>query len=376
MATILNNQLFLLFLVIGIGYTLGRIRIKEVSFGAAGILIVALVFGHFGYEVPSIVQNIGLACFVTAVGLIAGPTFTQNFKGKARAYVVIGAGIVLSGVAVCLIVIALSDTSVDLALGLLAGALTTTPGLAAGIEATGSDMVSIGYGIAYPFGVISVVLFVQLMPKLLKKDIGAEKNKLSVKEDRQKIAPENLIRFDSYGLFSFSVAIISGYLIGQIKVPLPGGGIFSLGTSGGPLLTGIVIGHFKNISIFDMRIKNSTLATMRELGLAFFLAGAGTHAGKGFVDVLTQRGAVLFFYGAAMALVPLLVGYFIAIKVFKLNILDAMGSICGGMTSTPALGTLITSSRTDDVTSSYAATYPVALALIVICVEAIGGLFR
>ncbi len=375
MSSILSNQLFLLFLVMGIGYALGRIKFKGVNFGAAGILVVALVFGHFGYEIPSIVQNIGLACFVTAVGFIAGPTFIQNFKGKARAYVVIGAGIILSSVVVCLIIIALSGTSVDLALGLLAGALTTTPGLAAGIEATGSDLVSVGYGIAYPFGVISVVLFVQLMPKLLKIDIEAEKRELKAKGNKLwKIVPENLIRFDSYGLFSFSIAIIIGYLIGQIRVPLPGGGTFSLGTSGGPLLAGIILGHFQNISIFDMRIKNSALVTMRELGLAFFLAGAGTKAGKGFIEILLQRGSVLFLYGALMAIVPLFVGYLIATRVFKLNVLDAMGSICGGMTSTPALGTLITSTGTDDVTSSYAATYPVALALIVIAVEFIGGM--
>lgn len=375
MSSFLSNQLFLLFLVMGTGYALGRIKINGINFGAAGILVVALIFGHFGYEIPSIVQNIGLACFVTAVGFIAGPTFIQNFKGKARAYVVIGAGIILSSVVVCLIVIALSGTSVDLALGLLAGALTTTPGLAAGIEATGSDLVSVGYGISYPFGVISVVLFVQLIPKLLKIDIEAEKRELKARGDRQgKIIPENLIRFDSYGLFSFSIAIVLGYLIGQIKVPLPGGGTFSLGTSGGPLLAGIILGHFQNISIFDMRIKNSALVTMRELGLAFFLAGAGTKAGKGFVEILLQRGPMLFLYGALMAIVPLIVGYLIAKKVFKLNVLNAMGSICGGMTSTPALGTLITSTGTDDVTSSYAATYPVALALIVIAVELIGGM--
>ena len=71
---------------------------------------------------------------------------------------------------------------------------------------------------------------------------------------------------------------------------------------------------------------------------------------------------------------PLAVGYLVAKFVFKLNILDALGSICGGMTSTPALGTLISSTGTDDVTSSYAATYPVALALIVIIVELIGGM--
>ena len=82
---------------------------------------------------------------------------------------------------------------------------------------------------------------------------------------------------------------------------------------------------------------------------------------------------MLFVYGALMAIVPLIVGYLLAHKVFRLNTLDSMGSICGGMTSTPALGALISSSGTDDVTNSYAATYPIALALIVIFMELIGS---
>ena len=374
MKQLLSNELILLFLIMSIGYAIGRVSVKGINIGSAGILLVALVFGHFGYEVPSIVQNIGLACFVTSVGFIAGPTFIQNFKGKARAYVVIGASIIGAGVLTCLVIIAVTGMSVDLSLGLLAGALTTTPGLAAGIEATGSPLVSVGYGIAYPFGVVSVVLFVQLLPRLMHIDIEAEKRDLRAKNAKaQKLMPENLIRFDTYGLFSFSIAIILGFLIGQIQVPLPGGGSFSLGTSGGPLLVGLILGHFQNISVFDLRVKNGTLVTMRELGLAFFLSGAGTKAGKGFLEILMERGPILFVYGALMAIVPLAIGLLVARKVCRLNVLDSMGSICGGMTSTPALGTLIASTGTDDVGISYAATYPVALTLIVILIGLIGG---
>ena len=371
---ILTNQLFLLFLITSTGYVVGRVKIRGIGLGSAGILIIALVFGHFGYEVPSIVQNIGLACFVAAVGFNAGPTFVQNCKGKAKNYAVIGTVIVVSGVLTCLAVIVFTDIGPDLSLGLLAGALTTTPGLAAGIEATGSDLVSVGYGIAYPFGVTSVVLFVQALPRLLHVDIEAEKKALKVTlQEERPVMPENLIQFDSYGLFSFSIAIATGFLIGQIRIPVPGGGVFSLGTSGGPLLAGLVLGHFQNVGIFDARVKGGTLVTMRELGLAFFLAGAGTHAGSGFVQILVQRGWVLFLYGALMTSIPLAAGLTVARKVYRMNILDAMGSICGGMTSTPALGTLIDSTGTDDVAHSYAATYPIALALIVILIELIGG---
>lgn len=371
----LSNEIFLLFFIMTLGYAIGRIRVNGISLGAAGILLVALIFGHFGYEADPLVQNIGLASFVAAVGFIAGPTFIHQFKGKAKAYTITGLSIIVSAVFVCVVIIYSVRIPTGLALGLLAGSLTTTPGLAAAIEATGSDLVSVGYGIAYPFGVISVVMFVQVMPRLLHIDMEAEKRDLrAAAGKREKIVPENLIRFDSYGLFSFSVAILLGLMIGKISIPLPGGGNFSLGSSGGPLLAGIVLGYFQNVSIFDMRVRGGTLTAMRELGLAFFLAGAGTRAGKGFIETLTAEGPVLFLYGAIMAVVPIAVGYVVAAKVFKLRILDVLGSICGGMTSTPALGTLISSAGTDDVTGSYAATYPVALAMIVVMMELVGGM--
>ena len=352
-----------------IGYAIGRVRVKGVGLGSAGILLTALVFGHFGYEISSIVQNIGLACFVAAVGMIAGPTFFRNFRGKARSFVLIGTVIIVSGCLTCLLVIRVTDITTDLGLGLLSGALTTTPGLAAAIEATGSDMVSVGYGIAYPFGVISVVLFVQIIPRLLHVDLDAERDELkSMGAGRTRLMPENLIRFDTYGLFSFSLVIVLGFLAGQIKIPFPWGGSFSLGTSGGPLLTGIV--HLAALN-FSRRHRNQLKG--RELGLAFFLVGAGTHAGKGFAEVLSQKGMILFVYGALMAVVPLAVGLAAARKICRLNILESMGAICGGMTSTPALGTLISSTGTDDVAHSYAATYPVALALIVVLAELIGA---
>ncbi|MDO5702347.1 MAG: permease [Lachnospiraceae bacterium] len=373
----LGNEIFLLFLIMTLGYALGRIRVNGISLGAAGILLTALISGHFGYEVEPIVQNMGLVSFVAAVGFIAGPSFVHQFRGNARAYTVTGLSIIASAVLVCVVIIYVTGIPTELVLGLLAGSLTTTPGLAAAIEATGSDLVSVGYGIAYPFGVISVVMFVQVMPRLLHVDMEAEKRYiLAVSGESEKTVPENLIRVDSHGMFSFSVAIILGLLIGKISVPMPGGGSFSLGSSGGPLLAGIALGYIRNIGIFDMRVSGETLTTMRELGLAFFLAGAGTRAGKGFMETLAQEGLSLFLYGAVMAIVPIAVGYFVAVKVFRLRILSALGSICGGMTSTPALGTLISSTGTDDVTGAYAATYPVALAMIVVMMALLGGMVK
>ena len=75
---------------------------------------------------------------------------------------------------------------------------------------------------------------------------------------------------------------------------------------------------------------------------------------------------VYFFYGVVITLVPMVVGYLFSKYVLKLSLLNNLGSITGGMTSTPAFGSLIAVAETDDVASSYAATYPIALICVVI----------
>ena len=85
---------------------------------------------------------------------------------------------------------------------------------------------------------------------------------------------------------------------------------------------------------------------------------------------------MLFVYGALMTLLPMIVGYFVAAKMLKLSLLNNLGSITGGMTSTPALGTLISVAGTDDVASAYAATYPIALVSVVLASQFLTVLFR
>ena len=170
--TIFTSEIMIIFSIALLGYALGSVTIKGLSLGTSGILIVALVFGHFGLMVPKVVQELGLICFVTAVGFIAaatatatlvgfiaGPGFFRGFKKNALNYVLLGVLIILAGAATCVAIILLGFPT-DLTVGMMSGALTSTPGLAAAIEATGSDMASVGYGIAYPFGVLGVVLFV------------------------------------------------------------------------------------------------------------------------------------------------------------------------------------------------------------------------
>ena len=255
----------------------------------------------------------------------------------------------------------------------MSGALTSTPGLAAALDATGSANASIGYGIAYPFGVVGVVLFVQLVPKILKTDMAAERAKFEAAQNVSDVQKkDNLFHVDSMGFFAFALAIALGIILAKIVIPLPGGAQFSLGTSGGPLIAGLILGHFGHAGKISFHVEKSVLECLREFGLALFLIGAGVEAGAGFIEILKEHGLILFVYGALITLIPMIVGYFVATKLMKLSLFNTLGSICGGMTSTPALGTLIRVTGTDDVASAYAATYPVALVFVVLACQFIG----
>lgn len=375
--SVLGNTLMIVFLVAVIGYLVGSIKIRGVELGTAGVLLVALVFGHFGFEVPDLVRELGLICFVTSVGFIAGPKFFRNFKINARSYILLGVIIIAAGALTTVGIIEIAGVPSDVSVGMMAGALTSTPGLAAAIDATGSVHASVGYGIAYPFGVVGVVLFVQLVPKFLKTDMAAERARFEAAqnvgdEEFRKTKKEELFYADSMGFFPFALAIVLGIILAKIVIPLPGGAEFSLGTSGGPLIAGLILGHFGKIGRLSMKVEKHVLECLREFGLALFLIGAGVEAGAGFVEILREEGLVLFIYGALITLIPMLVGYFFAAKVLKLSLFNSLGSICGGMTSTPALGTLIRVTETDDVASAYAATYPVALVFVVLGCQFIG----
>ena len=378
------NSLLAIFLILLLGYLLGAVSIKGMSLGTSGILLVALVFGHFGVAIPAVVKNFGLAIFVGSVGMIAGPVFFRNFKKKVYAFLTLGVMIVMVGGIVTIALGKLMGVSFDLSIGIFTGALTSTPGLAAATEATasvlaarGSDassLASVGYGIAYPFGVVGVVLFVQLYPKLVGCNVQEEARKLSESLRGKQIgdaengeaAPEKkYLCLEPFGILPLALTVVFGILLGSVKFPLPGGMSFSLGTAGGPLFIGLIMGHFGHIGPVSLSSAPSTLKVMRELGLCLFLLGAGTEAGTGFVEVLMAQGVKLFVFGILVTLVPMILACVVA-RFMKLDTLTTLGSVCGGMTSTPALGALVSSCGTDDVAASYAATYPFALICVVL----------
>ena len=103
-----------------------------------------------------------------------------------------------------------------------------------------------------------------------------------------------------------------------------------------------------------------------------FLIGAGVPGGVNFIKYVKVS---YFIYGAILTIVPMIVGYVLGKYVFKLSVFNNLGSITGGMTSTPALGTLIATAGTDEVAAAYAATYPLALVAIVLGAKLLVMLF-
>ena len=387
--------MFALFAIILVGFAIGRITIKGISLGDAGVFIVALLFGCLfwgaldaqlpGYaeKALKVVESLGLILFVTSVGFIAGPKFFGNFKRNFKSYVVLALVVILAGglAAVGCIYFGrgvMGETNHEeftaMIVGLLSGSLTSTPAFSAAkatVDAAYEGAVSVGHGIAYIFGVIGVVLFVQIIPKLSHANMDEERAKLVVSEEagetKEKKGLKKLLDLDGHGFAAFALAAVVGVFVGMIKIPLSADGLsgtcFSLTTTGGCLLTSLVFGHFAHIGPVNVTPKGSTLKIFKELGLILFLVGAGIAGGAEFVELFKFS---YFVYGIVMTVVPMIVGFIFAKYVLKLSLLNNLGSLTGAMTSTPALGTLIGVSGTDDVASAYAATYPIALIAVVL----------
>lgn len=391
--------IFSIFAIAMVGYFLGKLNVKGISLGTAGVFLVALLFGCLFYkpldnqlvientsytsDALKIVENLGLLLFVTSIGFIAGPKFFANLRKNFKTYIILGIVIVATGALVCIGCIFIASATMDtpkdeltaVMMGVYSGALTSTPAFSAAKEAIGSQyagFVAAGNGIAYIFGVIGKVLFVQFVPKILKADMAVERTKLFGVSDNHNTNVEEqthkkLINIDTFGVAPFAIAVVLGLLVGSIKF-----GSFSLTKTGGYLLVSLVLGHFARIGKINLMPPASTLKIFREFGLMLFLIGAGVAGGAKFVACFQP---VFFLYGALITITPMIVGFLFAKYVLKLSLLNNLGSVTGGMTSTPALGALVNVAGTEDVATAYAATYPIALVSVVIASQLIIMIF-
>lgn len=182
---LLHSSYFSLFLIVALGFMLGRIKIKGLSLDVSAVIFIALLFGHFGVIIPKELGNFGLVLFIFTIGIQAGPGFFDSFRSKGKTLIIITMLIISSA---CLTAVGLKyafGIDTPSVVGLVAGALTSTPGLAVAIDSTNSPLASIAYGIAYPFGVIGVILFVKLLPKIMRIDLDKEARRLEIERRGQ-----------------------------------------------------------------------------------------------------------------------------------------------------------------------------------------------
>jgi len=184
---LVENPLLLLFLVAGLGYPLGRVQVRGVSLGVAAVLFSGLAFGALDprLKLPEIVYVLGLALFVYAVGLSSGPAFVASLRRDGARSNLLALGAVTAAALLAALAKHLLGLRATLAAGLYAGSLTNTPALAGALETVKhmarapelEGMLSepvVGYSIAYPMGVIGVVLAIALAQRLWRVDYASE----------------------------------------------------------------------------------------------------------------------------------------------------------------------------------------------------------
>lgn len=171
-----SQLLFTLFLTIALGYLVGEINLKGFSLGSGAVLFVGLTIGGFAPKAapPALLGTLGLLLFLYGVGIQYGGQFFKGLTSKEGVKANIAAALgVIAAAAVSLALIPLIGVKADQALGLFAGAGTSTSALQAILVAFGSDGAAIGYSIAYPFGVAGPILSIYLLNLWLKPKIEA-----------------------------------------------------------------------------------------------------------------------------------------------------------------------------------------------------------
>lgn len=187
------HSLMLVALVIASGLLLNKIKIAGISLGVTWILFMGILLSHFGMvlddQVLAFVKDFGLILFVYAVGMQVGPGFFASFKkGGVSMNLLAVMNVVLAGI-VAYVLILLTDTQASTMVGVMSGAVTNTPGLGAAIQ-TYSDMkgtedpsIGMAYAVAYPLGVLGVIITILLIKAFFGIKLDKEKEHVAKKEN-------------------------------------------------------------------------------------------------------------------------------------------------------------------------------------------------
>lgn len=191
--------MFIIAVVIAVGMALSRIKIKGVSLGITWILFTGIAAGHFlepGTIHPDtlhFIKEFGLILFVFFIGLQVGPSFFSSFKSGGIKLIGLAALVILLGAGVTLAIHFITGEPLPTMVGVMSGAVTNTPGLGAAQQALGdhalADSVSLGYAVAYPLGVVGIIMTIIIMRYVLRIDFKKEDEGLAAMSNEAPATP-------------------------------------------------------------------------------------------------------------------------------------------------------------------------------------------
>ena len=241
------GAVLILALVAGSGLALGSLRVRGIGLGIAGVLFAGLAFGHFGVHVDErtleFAREFGLILFVYSIGLQVGPGFFASLRRHGLALNLLAAAVVLLGVATALGLHLLGGIDAAAAVGILSGATTNTPSLAAAQQAlkqvmadpaareTLAPLPGVGYAVAYPFGVVGIIVVMVGIRAVFRISLAREREELDrgLEAEVRRPARANLevVNPNLVGLPIERVPLISGIVVsriyrdGLLRVPRP-----------------------------------------------------------------------------------------------------------------------------------------------------------
>ncbi len=206
-------------LVITLGILLDKVKVKGISFGVTWILFVGIAAGHIGFTVEpqtlNFIKEFGLILFVFSIGLQVGPGFISSLKEGGIKLVGCAVAIVLLGVATTYVIYLVTGTPMPTMVGVLSGAVTNTPGLGAAqqayADATGIDdpTIALGYAVAYPLGVVGIILSMIFVRVATRVDFAEENKALEEMSGERNYADRLSVLFSNGALDGKNIAHLS-----------------------------------------------------------------------------------------------------------------------------------------------------------------------
>ncbi len=362
-------EILLLFSVCAGGLALGRLQWRGIGAGTSAVLFTAIAAGVLLPQVrpPGWSTSVGILLFVSSVGTCAAPMLVQAVRRCGARLLLPPLAATLGGAAAALAAVRIGGIPAAQAAGLLAGALTTTPGLSAALEhSTDKEATLLGYGLAYPFGVAAVVAAMHAAARLIATDEegSGEGGGMAPASPSPLCGPDTAAAPARKGADGGTASIPAQ--VESVAWLLALAAAFSLsplGSTLGALLAGMChswISRRPDAIVPPMNEQSASAA--RTVGLALFLAGVGLKAGPRLLAYTAADGAKAAAWGAVMTCCALACAWW-AVRMFNANmdIVEAMGVVSGSMTSTPGVGTAVEAAGSEVPAATYALVYPFAL---------------